>query len=378
MRILLCLGALLLCLVSAAPAAAQPAPHCPAGQPPTFVLGFAALKERLGDRMGEPIECEHVNPENRDALQLTSTGLAYYRRAINTAIFTDGIRHWALTARGVVTWSDQSVEPPPHAVAMGENRGAVLPHHRVVAYYGNPLASVLGVLGEPPPEQMLARLQEQADAYAALDPDRPVLPALELIATVAQASPGADGLYRARMDPALIEQVAGWAEAHGYLLILDIQIGRSTVEAEVAPLLPYLERPYVHLALDPEFAMAPGQARSEFIGSLDASEINVASRMLREVVDAHGLPPKMLIVHRFRESMVTNAESIDLDPRVQVVIDMDGFGSPTAKISVYNDLVRDQGVEYAGIKLFYQYDAPLLSPQDVLNLQPSVDVVIYQ
>ena len=102
-----------------------------------------------------------------------------------------------------------------------------------MAYYGNPMSKRMGILGEIKPDSMLARLAKQAAAYAAVDSARPVLPALELIATVAQAGPGKSGLYRARMPDTLIERVMGWAEAHHYLVILDIQTGRSTVAAEM-------------------------------------------------------------------------------------------------------------------------------------------------
>jgi len=111
--------------------------------------------------------------------------------------------------------------------------GSLLPGCRIVAYYGNPMSRRMGILGEIQSDSMLARLAKQAAAYAAVDSARPVLPALELIATVAQASPGRSGQYRARMPDTLIERVMSWAEAHHYLVILDIQTGRSTMAAEM-------------------------------------------------------------------------------------------------------------------------------------------------
>jgi hypothetical protein len=94
------------------PAAEATAPFCAAGQRPSFLLGFAELKRQVGDVMGSPVECEHANPDNGDALQKTTTGLAYYRKATNTAMFTDGWRHWAATAGGLVYWEGESAEPP--------------------------------------------------------------------------------------------------------------------------------------------------------------------------------------------------------------------------------------------------------------------------
>jgi hypothetical protein len=236
----------------------------------------------------------------------------------------------------------------------------------------------MGILGELPPEQMLTRLSQQIRAYAALDNTRPVLPALELVTPAAQGWAGDEGLYRARMKPEIIEQVAGWAQANGALLILDAQIGLSTVPQEVDALLPYLRRPNVHLALDPEFAIPSGHVPGEVVGSLDAAAIDGAIHTLSSLVASEHLPPKILIVHRFTDAMVTNAWEIAHDPNVQVVVTMDGFGPPGLKLAQYRQYVHDQGVQFAGVKLFYHHDVPLLSPADILHLDPMPDLVIYQ
>lgn len=259
-----------------------------------------------------------------------------------------------------------------------QESGALLPTYRIVAYYGNPLAPTLGRLGELPPDEMIAALHRTVAYYEQDDPSRPVKPALELITPLAQSGPSDDGLYRARMSADLIEKVAGWAADNDLLFILDVQVGRSSVADELGALLPYLSRPHTHLALDPEFAMGPGQVPGQAIGSLDAADINEAVQTLASVVQTNQLPPKVLIVHRFLPSMLTNADAIQSDPRVQVVIDMDGFGGPDSKISKYNAFVRDAGADFGGMKLFYKYDTPLLAPEDVLALHPAPDIVIYQ
>ena len=95
-------------------AQAQLAPHCGPGQAPAFERGIAALKQRVGDPMGQPIECEHVNPENGDVLQRTTTGLAYYRTGLNMPAFTTGVETWALSpnGRGLILWTGGSIDPP--------------------------------------------------------------------------------------------------------------------------------------------------------------------------------------------------------------------------------------------------------------------------
>jgi len=256
--------------------------------------------------------------------------------------------------------------------------GSLLPGCRVVAFYGNPMSKRMGILGEIKPDSMLARLAKQAAAYAAVDSARPALPALELIATVAQAGPGRSGQYRARMPDTLIARVMGWAEANRYLVILDIQTGRSTVASEMVPLMKYLARPYVHLALDPEFSIGATKIPGKVIGRMDAADVNVASSMLAALVDSLKLPPKMLIVHRFTSPMLSNHQKIKLDPRVQIVIDMDGFGPPRLKYGSYKAYVHDRPVQYAGFKLFYKNDKPMLTPAQVMEMDPVPLFIMYQ
>jgi hypothetical protein len=256
--------------------------------------------------------------------------------------------------------------------------GSLFPGCLVVSYYGNPLSKRMGILGEVNPDSMLARLKRQAAAYQRADSTVHVLPALELIATVAQGSPGRDGKYRLRMPDALVDKVAGWAEREGYLLILDIQVGHSDVTSELKPLIPWLRKPNVHLALDPEFAMKNGKKPGTVIGTLDAAQVNVAVDTLARLVSEYQLPPKMLIVHRFTRPMLTNRAQIRLDPRVQLVIDMDGFGAPHLKRSSYQHYVEDEAVQFTGFKLFYKNDKPILTPEQVLGLTPRPVFVMYQ
>jgi hypothetical protein len=256
--------------------------------------------------------------------------------------------------------------------------GALLPNSRIVAFYGNPYSRRMGILGELPPDSMMAQLRQTAAEWAAADSSVEVKPALHLIATVAQGKPGRDGMHRLRMPDSLIEQVAGWAEANHWLLFLDVQVGQSTVQRELPRLMPYLARPYVHLALDPEFSMKDGSAPGTRIGTLDAEDVNYAVRMLQGLVDSLELPPKVLVVHRFTQRMLTNYDRIVVDPRVQVVMDMDGFGDRPLKRSVYRDFIVKQPVQYTGFKLFYKNDRPMMTPGEVLSLSPVPVYIQYQ
>ncbi len=257
--------------------------------------------------------------------------------------------------------------PPPSPVLAGR---------RLVTYYGNPLAAALGVLGEDTPPRIIQRLRQQAAAYEA--DGRPVQPALHLISTVAQAAPGADGMYRLRMEPELIEEWSKLAEDNGMLLILDVQVGRSTVQEEVEVLRPFLTREHVHLALDPEFDMSPTTVPGRQLGTMEADDINWAIGYLADIAATYGFENRVLIVHQFDESMIRNKDTIIPNLRVDLAICMDGFGGPALKISQYTRYVTNEPLEYAAIKLFYKHDRPLMSPADVLALDPVPDIVIYQ
>ncbi len=60
--------------------------------------------------------CAHR--EGATELQDTSTGLAFWRKATNTTTFTNGSRHWASTADGVVSWSGAGLDPPGITAAL--------------------------------------------------------------------------------------------------------------------------------------------------------------------------------------------------------------------------------------------------------------------
>jgi hypothetical protein len=256
--------------------------------------------------------------------------------------------------------------------------GSVLPGCRIVAFYGNPLSNRMGIMGSLPPDKMLAKLDSQARTFEAADTATPVIRALELITPVAQGSPGPKSLWRQRMADTLIDRIARLAEAHGALFILDVQVGKSTVAAELEPLVPFLKRPYVHLALDPEFSMKGPEPPGKKIGTMDAADVNTAIDLLTRLVEENHLPPKVLIVHRFTQRMLTNHEKIKRDPRVQVVINMDGFGPPGLKLGSYQAYVYDRPVQYYGIKLFYKNDKPMFSASDVLRLNPIPQYIQYQ
>jgi hypothetical protein len=261
--------------------------------------------------------------------------------------------------------------------------GAILPFKRVVAYYGNLYSKNMGVLGEYPEEQMLAKLDVEVAKWEAADPETPVQPALHYIVTTAQLSAGQDGKYRLRMPSKEIDKVLAMAKKRNAIVFLDIQVGLSNLSSELPVIEDYLKLPNVHLGLDPEFSMKTGDRPGTVIGTFDASDINYAIDYLAKIVKDNNLPPKILVVHRFTQPMVTNARLIKPRAEVQVVIDMDGWGAPAKKIDSYDGFVASEPVQFTGFKLFYKNDLKqtphrLMTPAELLKLKPQPIYIQYQ
>lgn len=260
---------------------------------------------------------------------------------------------------------------------------ALLPFNRIVAYYGNFYSKGMGILGELPEDEVLAKLRTEVAAWEAADPNTPVVPAIEYIDVTAQGSAGKDGKYRLRMPDTQIDKALEMAKKINAIVILDIQLGLSDLQTELPLLDKYWTMPQVHLALDPEFAMHNGMAPGRVIGTMSAEDINWAAEYLANIVRQNDLPPKILVIHRFTEDMVTGYKRIKPLPEVQVVVQMDGWGSPQRKKNTFNTVVTPEPIQFAGLKVFYKNDLKedpprLLTKQEILNLTPSPIFIQYQ
>jgi hypothetical protein len=267
----------------------------------------------------------------------------------------------------------------------GQLPGAVLPGHRIVAFYGNIRSKGMGILGRVPKDSMMRQFDRVLQEWQAADPSLPVMPALHSVTITAQSAAGADGKYRLMNSASTIAETRAWAKEKNALLFMDVQVGLSDLPHELPKLAEYLKDPTIHLGIDPEFAMITKKVRpGKKIGTYDAKDINFAIEFLAQLVTENHLPPKMLMVHRFTEGMLTNYKDIKLDPRVQVVMDMDGWGDPILKKNSYKKYIKEQPVQYAGFKLFYEYDIKrkpyhMMTPKEVLTqLDPVPLYVQYQ
>lgn len=254
----------------------------------------------------------------------------------------------------------------------------LFPDRRVVALYGAPQDPQLGALGIGTPDEAGEELERQAQAYD--QPDRPVLPAMELISTIAAGHPGERGDYNIRQPDRVIDRYLEAARQREALLILDIQPGYADFMDEVRRLEPYLREPDVGLALDPEWHVQPPEIPGQVIGSVDAEDVNEVSAYLDGIVSEDRLPQKLLVVHQFTRGMIANREALEERPGLAIVLNSDGFGNIPQKKVKYDELgPQGQTRQFdAGFKLFYLEDLPLMTPQQVLDLKPEPDLVVYE
>ena len=271
-------------------------------------------------------------------------------------------------------WPVKTVYPLP---------GAIFPYNRIVAYYGNLYSKRMGILGEIPKDSMFKRLLQEVAAWQAADSSVKTLPALHYIATSAQGLPGKDGKYRLRMPFKQVDTIMDWARQINALVFVDLQVGHSTVKDEVPVFEKYLQLPNVHLGIDPEFSMKNGERPGSKIGTFTSDDINDAIDFLVTLVRKYDLPPKVLVVHRFTQGMVTGYDKIKTVPEVQVVMDMDGFGSKILKRSTYLRYIYKEPVQFTGFKLFYKNDnkkntTGMYTPGELLKFTPRPVYIQYQ
>lgn len=317
-----------------------------------------------------------TNVAESDSKKITDTVVndpVIAQPAIDTALFfslNQKIANGDTTGR----WPPKMPVPLP---------GAILPFHRIVAYYGNLYSTKMGILGELPKREMLKKLLGEVQHWQRADSMLKVIPALHYIAVTAQGSPGKDGKYRLRMPFSQIDTILNWSKEIKALTFLDIQVGHSTPESEVPALDPFLKMPTVHLGIDPEFSMKTGHAPGKKIGTFDATDINWVIDHLARIVKENNLPPKILILHRFTQGMLTNYKDIKKVPEVQIVVDMDGWGPKSLKRSTWLRYVFREPVEYTGFKIFYKNDTKtganqLYQPEELLKFIPQPIYIQYQ
>ena len=282
---------------------------------------------------------------------------------------------------GNVSGQDSTPQAPSPT---GDGTGGIrmseglLPDNRLLFYYGFPENELMGILGEYSPEECLRLLQEQAAEYEAADGSRPWKLGFELIASVAQGSPQEDNTYVADTGRDWLDLYTEFTAANDMVLLLDVQMGRKEPKDDYAPLEEWLKHDHVHLGIDPEFKMWGDEVPGQDLGNVTGAQVTEAQQWLVDLANRHGTSRKTLVVHQFTSGMIEDKESIAPMNGVDLVIDMDGWGSPAQKLATWDTIIPSDPIEYNGIKLFYGQDEPLMSAADVMALEPTPDVVIYQ
>jgi hypothetical protein len=258
--------------------------------------------------------------------------------------------------------------------------GQVLfPGHRLVALYGHPGTPGLGVLGQQDLAGSITRARQLAAEYRPLS-TVPVVPAFEIIATVAEASPGPDGTYSYETP---VSQLLPWvraATADGFYVVLDLQPGRASLLSQAMHYQSLLEMPDVGLALDAEWKLQPGQKPLKQIGHVDISEVNSVVSWLAALTARYDLPQKLLVLHQFQLAMLAGEQHLDTShDDLAIVIHMDGQGTPAVKQATWDAVTAaaPPGV-FFGWKNFLVKDHPMLTPGQTMRESPAPVMISYQ
>ena len=271
------------------------------------------------------------------------------------------------------------IEPEPKPELDLPRHTSIIATDDIVAYYGHPHNSYMGILGENPMDIAARNLRVLAAEYDSHNGDRGVVPAFHII--YATAHPDAEVTL---LDDQTALEYIEYGQQHGLAVILDHQLGRHDTAAAIETMLPFLHYPNVHFAIDPEWATdKPGQE----IGSVSAEAVNRAQSVMQDYLQQHSLPGKrLLVVHQFRDFMIADRASLRIDfDQVELIHDADGFGPPEDKYKTWNAIFTSDHPPHKGFKLFlpkqwrdFGYDDPLLTPSEVLALRPRPVLIIYQ
>ena len=331
---------------------------------PLLLLGtIACNRSKAADTENSTVKSEAVKKDSIEEKKVLTIDTLDYNKRMVAMSNSDTTGRWPVKA--------------PYPLP-----GAILPYNRIIAYYGNLYSTRMGILGEIPRKEMLEKLQGEVAKWQAAEPTVKAIPALHYIAVTAQGAPGKDNMHRMRMPFKQIDTIIKWAKPIDALVFVDIQVGHSSVKAEVNQLVDYLSMPNVHLGIDPEFSMKGGERPGTKIGHFTAADINDAIDILADIVRKNNLTPKILVVHRFTQGMVKNYKDIKIVPEVQVVMDMDGFGSKVLKKSTYLRYIYREPVHFTGFKLFYKNDNKndwtMYTPEELVKFTPKPMYIQYQ
>jgi hypothetical protein len=257
---------------------------------------------------------------------------------------------------------------------------SILLNNYIFLYYGHPLSRNMGILARHTKEELRQRLLAHAAEYRALAGGKDIRIGFYIIFGTVWPE-GEIGIIRESVLREWIE----FALENDMLVIIDHQIGRYTPEQGLRRLLPWLRYPNVHLAFDPEWRTTRPMRE---IGSVSAAEVNQLQQIMEDYMIENNIPgERLLITHQFNWVMITNPQNVDTRrfTRVQLVHTMDGIGTPSEKRATYDFNARFMNMPVKGFKGFYDLgipgagvDRPLMTPREIMGLNPRPYVIMFQ
>lgn len=285
--------------------------------------------------------------------------------------------------------------PPPEPPAKSTS---LLEQNTLLTIYGRGfgIAPILGHLGTYEDLNSMAKdIDKWIEPIKKNNDQKGVIPAIHLIYAMAiPCKPESNCLlYLNGKTDEIISKYIEPAAARGWAVILDTQLGRSTPVEQVNRMIErgYLKYDNVHVAIDPEFHSHPGHDNPGIpIGTIESKQINEVQRILDDYVKANALrTKKILIVHQFGDPnvndgvpfMIQNKKELKTFDRVDLVVDMDGFGGQEIKVFKYNKITDDDiypFIRFRGIKIFYpnqwekhgHYDKPPMDMDQIFGIKP--------
>ena len=270
--------------------------------------------------------------------------------------------------------------PTPEPKELPGGGRELFPRYRLFGYSGYPGAPGQGRLGIGKLEDRMVEMAKRGAAYAG---GREVMPVMELIAVTVHARPGADGLYRSRVDDAIVKTWLAKAREHDAMLLLNIQPGRADFLDELKHFERWLAEPDVGVALDPEWAVEKGQVPGRVYGRTSGAELNECAEYLSGLVEEHNLPEKVMLYHQLHLNIVRKESALKEHPGGVLIKSIDGIGSPGAKVATWERIIETTPEHvHAGFKLFYLEDVKtggrLMKPKEVLALDPEPEYVLFE
>ncbi|MCL2834128.1 MAG: hypothetical protein FWD78_13235 [Treponema sp.] len=294
------------------------------------------------------------------------------------ALFTDYLASWNAREAARPYWVFTETESTRFYRHFLDAQSMLL-NDDILAFYGHPLSKNMGILGRYSKQELNEKLDALAAEYSAQSGGRNVRKAFYIIfGTVWPA--GDIGI----ISDTVLKEYIDFALENDILVFIDHQIGRFTPVDSLKKMLPWLKYPNVHLALDPEWRTTKPMQE---IGTVTADEINQCQKVMEDYMIENNIPgERLLVIHQFNHIMISSRDKVQSDfKKVRLVHCADGFGTPALKKQTYAYNAQADNMPIKGFKLFYNFnipgagfDSPLLSPQEVYELDPRPYLIMYQ